>query len=370
MIGSIRIGKISGISIEIHATFLLTILWAAWQGARAFGSLVGALYGCLSILLLFGCVFLHELGHSLQARAFGIGVRRITLLPIGGLARLEASRYAPSREFFITLAGPAVNLVLAAITVLAVAFTNPDPVLYAIRVWSPLARPSLNSSLVLLLLANLSLFAFNMIPAFPMDGGRILRSLLAMVISYPAATRIATALGQLIGLALAAIGLVGMPLYGVRPNLGLVIIGFMVFGGALQENRYVQRKAALSSIAVGQVANHHNGALSPSDRVTAVMFARQAVLPVVVGSKLIGLVTPRELQNISQLARVPTTVAQVMRTDFPVLAVSETLWSALEVLRANRLEAVPVVQDGKLHGMVTLNDIHRAWRRTGRPRSS
>lgn len=372
MPGSVRIGKIGGVDVEIHVTFLLTVLWAAWQGAQVFGGLAGAIYGTAMIVLVFLCVLLHELGHGMQARAVGVGVQRITLLPIGGLTRLESTHATPRQELLITLAGPAVNLGLAAILGgLMLLLGQPVRGWRSLALGSGLGFPGPESMLPFLVGANLSLFAFNMLPAFPMDGGRVVRSLLALLVGYETATRLAAVLGRLMAFVLVGVGLLGLRSFGMAPNPLLLVVGLIVYFGASQEAAHARHRLALSSIAVGQVTQPNGHALRPSDPITPSLtnglFAQHAVLPVVVDSRVIGLLTPQELRASTSLPD-PTYVAHVMRTDYPVLHSSETLWTALDVLRTHELAAVPVVRNGALHGMLTLDDIRRASHRLRRHR--
>lgn len=366
MFGSLRVGQIGGIDIELHITFLLIVLWAAWQGTIFFGGLRGAAYGILLILLLFSCVLLHELGHGFQARTLGIGVERITLLPIGGLAKLESIHNSPRDELLITLAGPAVNLGLALILGgITVVLGHPGIVAFRVATLAQAGLPVIDSVLLFLLGVNASLFFFNMLPAFPMDGGRVVRALLALVIDYVPATRIAATIGRVIAGLLTIIGMFGLRRLGLGPNPLLVLLAIMVYVGATQETIQVRQRDALSRVAVEEVANGLNHALSPSDPITPALaqglFAQHAILPVVVDARLIGLLTPKELRRTTGLPS-PTYVAHIMRTDFPVLTLGETLWTALEVLRTYKLEAVPVVHNGNLQGMLTLEDINRFWR--------
>jgi len=184
-----KIGKLAGVDLYVHATFLLLLGWVALSYWSAGKSLDAVVSGVGFILALFACVLLHELGHALAARRFGIATRDITLLPIGGLARLERMPEDPRQELWVTLAGPAVNVVIAAALYIWLTLTNG---------WAPLSQLSVSSGPFLerIMVANVWLVVFNLIPAFPMDGGRVLRALLATRMEYLKATRIAAGLGQ------------------------------------------------------------------------------------------------------------------------------------------------------------------------------
>lgn len=230
-----KITTIAGIDVFIHATFLLIIGWVGLTYWQQTGTLAGTLEGIFFTLLLFGCVVLHEFGHALTARRYGIKTRDITLYPIGGVARLERMPDRPIQELWVALAGPAVNVVIAVLLFGWLIITG---------TLAPLAGLSLSSGPFIerLLLVNVSLVLFNLIPAFPMDGGRVLRSLLALRMEYTRATQIAATIGQGLALLLGLLGLFSNPF--------LVFIAFFVWIGAGQEASMVQIKTALGGIPV------------------------------------------------------------------------------------------------------------------------
>ena len=201
-----RIGRIAGISISVHVTFLLILLWIVVEeyalGLRAMAGSV------LYMVALFTIVVMHELGHALTARRFGIVTRDIILLPIGGVARLERMPRNPRQELLVAIAGPAVNVALALALLAIVRVTGPLPAA-TLYDFDPLL--SLRGFLYQLVFVNVVLALFNMLPAFPMDGGRVLRAVLAMrMSSYARATGIAARIGRMLALALAAAGLYGL----------------------------------------------------------------------------------------------------------------------------------------------------------------
>jgi Zn-dependent protease len=219
MRSSIKIATIFGIEVRIHVTFFLVLAWIALVYYQNAG-LSGAIQGVLFILVLFGCVLLHEFGHALAAREFGIKTPDITLLPIGGVARLSRIPDKPWQELVVAIAGPLVNVVIAA--ALTFAIHGSTEILQIDRLENP--RIELLDALRSI---NVMLVLFNMIPAFPMDGGRVLRSLLAMVMPYTLATQIAAWIGQ--GLAIV------FAIFGLRGNFFLIFIAFFIFVGAQQE---------------------------------------------------------------------------------------------------------------------------------------
>ena len=228
-----KIGEVAGIGIYVHATFMILLGWVGLVHYLPDDSFVDAVTGLVFIVALFSIVVLHELGHSLTAKHFGIRTRDITLLPIGGVARLERMPKEPKQELLIALAGPAVNVVLAAL--LAV-------VVMAMMVADGLSDVALvvRQFLAQLMWVNIALAVFNLLPAFPMDGGRVLRALLAMRLDYVHATEIAARIGQ--GMAL-LFGLVGLLF-----NPFLIFIALFVWTTASQEASMVKAKSALGGI--------------------------------------------------------------------------------------------------------------------------
>jgi Zn-dependent protease len=242
---SIKLTEIAGIPIKMHLTFLLIVLLGAWQWAGRSGDPVGgALFGALLMLALFLCVLLHELGHSLTARYFGIQTHEILLLPLGGVAQLSKNPDQPRQELWIALAGPLVN-VLIALLLIVIGLTPQvklfDYVLDGRGLSAALgAELSLNTLLLWLLSANVSLVLFNLIPAFPLDGGRILRALLAMGLGHRRATRIASGIGQFAA--------VGFFLFGLlNGNLILALVAIVIFVGATQETAAAESKVVLTT---------------------------------------------------------------------------------------------------------------------------
>jgi Zn-dependent protease len=234
MRGAWQIGRVAGIVVQMHWTFLLLIGWVVLMHTRAGGGVGDALRGVALTLAVFVCVVLHEFGHALTARRFGIGTRDITLLPIGGLARLARMPDDPRQELAVAAAGPAVNVVLAA---------GIAGVLVVTGRYAPVTEVTLVGSRFLdqLLMINVVLVVFNLLPAFPMDGGRVLRALLALRLPYLQATRWAAYTGQTIAVAL---GFTGVTLR----SPFLVVIALFVFSGARAEARIVEMRARLTGM--------------------------------------------------------------------------------------------------------------------------
>jgi Zn-dependent protease len=236
-----RIARVAGIDLYVHATFVLLLAWVAFQEwVHGLGAIAGAM---IYIMALFAIVVLHELGHALTARRYGIHTRDIILLPIGGLARLERMPRNPRQELLVALAGPAVNVALAILLYVIVRITGPLPsfdLLYDFDIIT-----SIRSFLYQLVFVNVVLALFNLLPAFPMDGGRVLRALLAMRMrNYAKATSIAARIGRVMAVLLALAGL-----YGFR-NPFWVLIALFVWMGARAEAAAVQATATLDVVPI------------------------------------------------------------------------------------------------------------------------
>ena len=241
--GSIKLFRLFGIQLELHFTFLLLVAWVAWISWRnGGGDWTRVVWSTSLILLVFTCVVLHELGHCLMAQRYKITIHRILLLPIGGMAQFGHIPRKPLRELFITLAGPMVNFLLAGI--LRIILGSPWEWIYADFTygWRDLFFS--------LLLFNLAMGLFNLLPIFPMDGGRILRALLALRYSYLAATRAAT----YVAMPLAAGGMVAALLYENVSNIMALLFAFIFVGGQL-EYKMVKRSEKLRRWTVGDVAS-------------------------------------------------------------------------------------------------------------------
>jgi len=341
-----KLGRFAGIDVYMHATFVVLIGWIALAHWLQEKSLAATLAGVGFILALFACVVLHEYGHALTARRFGIRTRDITLLPIGGVARLERMPEKPAQELWVALAGPAVNVVIAAALFLWLSLT---------RTMQPFEDMGVarGNFLDRLLVANLFLVGFNLLPAFPMDGGRVLRALLASRMEYTKATQTAASIGQ--GMAF-LFGLAGLFL-----NPFLLFIAFFVYIGAAQEASTVQMKTSLAGIPVARAMITDFRTLSPSDplsrAVELILAGTQQDFPVVDQGTVVGILTKSDL--LSALARRGDAdpVAEVMQRDFQVAHSHDMLESVLERLQECPCHTMPVVRNGDLVGLLTTENL-------------
>jgi len=343
---SARIGTFAGIDVYVHATFLILIAWVGFIHWQPDHSTTAALAGVGFVLALFGCVVLHEFGHALTARRFGIKTRDITLLPIGGLARLERMPDDPRQELWVALAGPAVNVVLAAALFAVLQGTGHVAPVETLTLTS-------GSFLERLMMVNLLLAAFNMLPAFPMDGGRVLRALLAIRMDYTQATQVAANVGQ--GMAL-FFGLVGL-----FTNPFLIFIALFVWIGAGQEAAMTQVKAALAGIPIERAMITDFRTLSPGDSlaraVELLLSGTQHDFPVLDGPAIVGILTRADL--LAALARQDQRplVSEVMRRDCHIADAADMMDVALRHLQGRGCPTMPVLRRGKLVGLLTMENV-------------
>jgi Zn-dependent protease/predicted transcriptional regulator len=341
-----RLGKIAGIDLYVHFTFLILLGWIAISNFSETGSLAAAARGLAFILTLFAIVVLHELGHALAARKFGIATRDITLLPIGGVARLEKMPDKPVQELVVALAGPAVNLVLALLLYVWLKFgPGLQPTHQALQVGG--------NFLDQLFWVNVSLAIFNLLPAFPMDGGRVLRALLALNMDYVRATRIAAWIGQTLAMVLGFFGLFSNPF--------LVLIAFFVWLGAAQESSAVQIRSALSGIPVSRAMITDFRTLAPgntlSEAAGLVLAGFQQEFPIVEEDRLIGILTRNAI--ITGLAEQGENclLGERMQTGFQSLAPDEMLETVFQRLQESPQQTWPVLRDGKLVGILNAENL-------------
>ena len=343
---STKLGSFKGIDVYIHFTFWLIFVWVGfiyWTRYKNIGSVVE---GIFLVLAVFGCVLLHEFGHALTGQKFGIRTRDITLLPIGGMAKLEKIPEKPIQEFLITLAGPAVNVVIALFLFLILYLTGNIESLKNISITE-------GSFLQKLMLVNVVLVVFNILPAFPMDGGRILRAILAMRMEYTKATQIAVSIGQAMAFLFGFVGLFTNPF--------LVIIALFVWIGATMEGSIVQLKSLLGGIPVKDAMITDYKTLNSEDElsmaVELVISGTQKDFPVMKDQKVIGILTEKNLlRGLSQKGQT-SPVTDVMTTNFNIVGESDLLDSAFFKFEGSDCRTIPVMKYDKFIGLLTLENI-------------
>ena len=340
---SVNIGTIAGTAIRIHVTFLLFLVWI-FVASYMSGGAEAAWTSTAFLVLLFVCVLAHEFGHILTAKAFGVATPDVTLLPIGGVARLERIPENPREEFLIAIAGPLVNVAIA-FGLLAFAGASLDARHLA-------AVESARISMVdRLAVVNLFLAAFNMIPAFPMDGGRVLRALLALRLGFVRATEIAAMIGQWVAFALGFFGLFYNPL--------LIFIAIFVYLAAASEARLVSLRAMSRGVPVTSAMVTQFATLAPEahidEAVETLLRTSQSDFPVVdAAGRLVGLLGRDGMIRALKQHGPDARVAEVMTSPVPTIGYRQTLEDAFRILQAKSAPAVGVVDAaGRLVGLVT-----------------
>lgn len=349
---SFKVARLAGIDIYIHFTFLLLLGFLGFHYYAARQSVSDAVWGVVFILAIFATVVLHELGHALTARRFGVQTRDITLLPIGGVARLDRIPEEPTQELLVAVAGPLVNVVIAAVLFVGILATGGfNSAEDLTRDPSGLGWPFAQR----LFVVNVLLVVFNLIPAFPMDGGRILRAFLAMNMDYAQATNVAALIGQAIAFVFGAIGL-------FTGNLILMLIALFVWIGAAGEASVAQMRAAIAGIPVRKAMILDFTAVGPADslRLVAdhVMDGYQSDFPVIDDGKVVGILRLSDLLGGLSAAGLDAPVSRFMRTDFGTAAPGEALDQALSRLQTGECPVMPVIdRDGKLAGLLTPDNV-------------
>jgi Zn-dependent protease/CBS domain-containing protein len=343
---SLKIGRFAGIDVYMHVTFMLLVSWVAliyWQQGQ---SITAVIKGVGFILAVFLCVVLHEFGHALTARRYGIKTRDIILLPIGGVARLERLPTNPLQELWVALAGPAVNVVIAiGLFIWLNLFASFEPLQKLTVTTGPFLER--------IMAVNLFLVGFNMIPAFPMDGGRVLRAILATRKEYSRATQIAASIGQGIAVFFGFIGLLYNPF--------LLFIAFFVWIGAAQEANMVQMQSAISSIPVQQAMLTDFKSLQKNDdldrAIELTLAGSQRDFPVVDNGRILGILTQTDLLKALSARNQYPTVTTAMQNNFVTVDSLEMLESAFAKLTGCNCHTLPVMLNGKLVGLLTMDNL-------------
>ncbi|MGE5325681.1 MAG: site-2 protease family protein [Deltaproteobacteria bacterium] len=344
-----KIARVAGINVFVHATFLLLIVFIVaiyWVQGH---SLAASAWGVLFVLAIFVCIVLHELGHALTARRYGIRTRDIVLLPIGGVARLERMPDNPLEELRVALAGPAVNVVIAAAIFTVLIAIGSTPSLH------DLLNISISGGkfMTRLMAVNVWLVGFNLLPAFPMDGGRVLRALLATRMEYTEATQHAAHVGQAMALLFGFFGLFYDPF--------LIFVALFVWMGAEAEAAMVQMRTSLGGIPVQRVMLRDFQTLQPDDTldlaVQHILAGWQQDFPVVFGNHVLGILTREDL--LKSLAQGGSTglVRDAMQRDFKIVDSHDMLETAVASLRESGGRSLPVLHNDVLVGILTTENV-------------
>ena len=344
---SFPVGQLFGVDIRVHLTFLLLLIFVWFTQSVTMGT-AGAGRGLALVGIIFGCVVLHELGHAVVAKRSGLAVRSIVLLPIGGVTLMEDTgmrKPNPARDIRIAVAGPLVNLFIAAAAGVVILAFLPQA-----RLWS---QPFVHAGNLprSLFWGNLFLGAFNLLPAYPMDGGRILRALLAERMEYVQATRRAVTIGQAFAMLLIFLGVW---------NTWLMLIGFFLFVGAQMEDRSVVFQSVLESVHMEDVMLTGFATLSTADTLedalAKAVHTLQDDFPVVRGGDMVGVISK---QNIVRALRSDGNgyVQSAMMKAFEIAQRGESLATAFRKLGGKGLTMIPVVDNQRLIGIVTMQNL-------------
>jgi Zn-dependent protease/CBS domain-containing protein len=357
---SIPIGRLFGIEIRIHLTFLFLLVFL-WSTAAATQDAPAALRVLGLVGIIFGSVVLHELGHALVARGSGIPAKGIILLPIGGITILDEAHAIPDpinawkRDIRVAVAGPLVNLFIAGLSALIL--------LAAIPGFSLTARPLLHSSALLrsIVWSNLYLGLFNLLPAYPMDGGRALRAVFSRRVDMVQATQRAVRIGHVFSILMIMVGMLLSSRAETRwDGYWLMMIGFFLFAGAQLEERSAVFQSVLQSVRLEEVMLTDFATLSPADTLEDALekavHTLQDDFPVVRGSDMVGVVSRQKILEALR-AEGNGYVQAVMNRIFDVAAKQESLASAFRKLSAHNLSIIPVVDEQHLVGIVTLQNL-------------
>lgn len=349
---SIPVGRLFGIEIRIHLTFLFLLVFVLSTEATAQDP-TAMLRGLALVGIIFGSVILHELGHALVARGSGIPAKGIILLPIGGITVLDEAHAIPDpinawkRDIRIAVAGPLVNLAIAGLSALILVIAIPG--------FSLMARPLMHSSALLrsIVWANVYLGLFNLLPAYPMDGGRALRAIFSRRVDIVQATQRAVRIGHVFSILFMMVGM-------LMSNWWLVMLGFFLFVGAQLEERSAVFQSVLQSVRLEEVMLTDFATLSPADTLEDALekavHTLQDDFPVVRGSDMVGVISKQKILEALR-AEGNGYVQAVMNRIFDVAAKQESLASAFRKLSARNLSIIPVVDEQHLIGIVTLQNL-------------
>ena len=361
MIRSLTLGRVRDVEVKLHPTFGLVVVWVFFNwgdhGVDAAGAVAAIVFGLLLVGLVFACVLLHELGHSFMAMHYGVRVHDVTLSVIGGVARIEQVPARPASELLIALAGPAMNLaVLVALApVLALygllhGFDSPGDYLRDLFDASP------GGLLVGLFYANALIVLFNLLPAFPMDGGRVLRAGLTTVVGREAATRAAVLIGQAIAVLLAIASVFWLH------SVSIPLIALFVIVVAHAEGRAVRLEAAMQRLRVGQFALWDMGGVAPHLPLAYALRGGPRDVAVTEGGRVVGMLWRHDVLNALKGAIPGQTVADVMDQEVVTAEVDESVYDVQQ--RMNRLSrwAIPVTEDGQYRGIFTADRFVHVYR--------
>lgn len=346
---SLTIGRIQGIDIRLHPSFFLIALWVVYHwGFRQGYGLAGTLYGLILVLSIFFLVLLHELGHSMMAHEYGLQVRDITLVPFGGIARIEQMPSRPRAEAMISVAGPLVNFGIALLilpVLLMVGLAGGSDSIQDFARFG-LGDISLTGFLFYLLLANLTLAIFNLLPAFPMDGGRILRAGVTPLVGRQSATTVAVGIGISLGVLIGILALIS------GEYLIVLVMGFVIVA-ALAEGRAVRLEESLRRLRVGQFAVWDRGGVGPDDPIAMALRQGARDLAVTDNGQLVGMVWRHQLVDAMSHGGLQRKVSEIMDRRFVAIDSDTSVHEAQQVMNDYGQWTIPVADGGMYRGLFT-----------------
>jgi Zn-dependent protease len=357
MMRSVTLGRIWGIDIRVHPSFALVLVWAAFQwGLSGDGTFTALVYGLVLVGFVFLCVLLHELGHCLMALQYGVRVKDITLLPIGGVARLENATLRPGHEALIALAGPLVNVaILVALfplmLLLGVLTGNSSLVDYV----NYIDDVAPGGFLVYLFFINVMLVVFNLLPAFPMDGGRVLRAGLSTVTSREKATNFAVALGQVLAVLMGILGL-------WKGDYLLPLVSVFIIVTAYAEGRAVKLESAMRRLRVGQFALWDMGGISAHHPLTYALRGGPRDVVVTENNRVIGMLWRHQLLPGLNGGAAGKTVADVMDANVVTVDVDDSVYDVQQRMHDLNRWAMPVIEAGQYRGIFTADRFVHVYR--------
>jgi len=353
MSASLEVGRFAGIKVQIHWTFWLLFVFVGFMVVSNNGSYVDVGWHFLFVIALFFCVILHEFGHALTARRFGVGTRSITLLPIGGLASLKEMPDNPKQEFLIAVAGPLVNVVIAVLLYPFVpleSYMGQDPEVLQ----QQLSSINGGNFLFFLFFVNVALVLFNMLPAFPMDGGRVFRALLSMKMGRVRATSIAASVGKFLAFFFF--------LFGLFYSIILAVIAVFIYFGAHSENITVQQLGLLEGNTVRDAMITEFSILNPdaplSDAVDRILATTEQNFVVASNGDIDGILYMEDLARALKQDGNELTVGDVMDREFRTLQADKPLASGYRSIQQGGKNFFPVLENGEIAGVVDMNNIN------------
>ncbi len=359
MTRSLTIARVHDIDVRLHPTIVLIFLWVVidWRRLGAGQGAVAVVFTLLLVLLVFGCVLIHEFGHAFMARQHGVRVHEVSLSAVGGVARMEQLPGESRAEMLIALAGPAANLALVtALTpiVLLVGVVSGFASLedYALTVFSP----SLAGLFTTLLYANVLLILFNMLPAFPMDGGRVFRAALSPVVGRDAATRVAVIVGEIFAATLLVFSLF------VIQSIILALLALFIMVVAYAEDHAVRVESAMRRLRVGQFALWDGGGIAPDQPLANALRGGPRDIAVTENGRVVGMLWRNSL--LAELGKTASgrTVSDVMERSPVTVDVDLPLYDVQRLMSEEDRSAVPVAENGMYRGVFTRDRFLHVYR--------